>query len=81
MFIRTTFSPAASARAVFPTMYFEFDEPSSPWTSTTVSRSRRTASGCQWQWHSTRLGPYPATGPSTSTTSSSGSGSVSRRGR
>ena len=66
MFMRTTFIPACQARVVMPRMYPEFDEPSRPWSSTSVRRSARIASGCQWQMQRTRL---PSAG-STSTSSS-----------
>ena len=37
MFMRTTLHPAAQALAELPMTYCESEEPSSPWTSTTVS--------------------------------------------
>jgi len=65
MFMRITLHPAAQARMAMPWMYCESDEPSSPWTSTTVSRPAPAWPSCQWQWQSTWL---PSAG-STSTVS------------
>src|SRR5689334_18350466 len=51
MFILTTFIPASHALVALPSTYCDKLEPSSPWTIITVAL--RSASACQWQWHST----------------------------
>jgi len=61
------------ARAQTPRMYCESDEPSSPWTRTAVSRLA--GSGCQWQWHRTRL---PSQGSTSTVSATAGSVNVGR---
>src|SRR5271157_2533169 len=46
-FMRTTFMPAANAFWATPLMYRESLDPSSPWTTITVSAQARSSSCCQ----------------------------------
>ena len=76
MFIRMTFHPERHALSAFPSMYCDCDEPSSPCTSSSVMQALRISSGCQLQWHRTRLW----VAGSTSTTMLSEAGNCTRRG-
>ena len=76
MFMRMMLQPARQSLLALPMTYWEFDEPSRPWTMMAVGRVARTSAGCQWQWQRTWLAIWSSVAGETSTSAASGAREV-----